>query len=59
MEENEGDDKLRLTIGKRDHLTKNFAIGLDSESYEILASLGFKDIGDLVDCLERQNEVED
>ncbi len=50
---------MRLTIGKREHLTKNFAIGLDNESYEILDSLGFKDIGNLVDWIERQNEVED
>jgi len=49
----------RLTIGEREHLTKNFAIRLDGKSYEILASLGFKDIGSLVDWIERQNEVEE
>jgi len=48
---------MRLTIGDREHLTKNLATGLDSDSYEILASLGFTNIGNLVDWVEKKNET--
>ena len=48
---------MRLTVGDRDHLAKNFAVGLNNKSYDILKSLGFRDIGDLVDYIEKRNET--
>ena len=47
---------MRLIIGDRNHLTENLAIKLDSKSYEILNSLGFTNIGDLVGWIEKRNE---